>query len=78
MVSLEDLKNTVKEHLKKELKIMEMILSLNENDAQEFKDWYINQPLAKGIVEVYGLVDRRRIPDTNLSSDANDLLGQRD
>jgi hypothetical protein len=59
LVSLEDLKNIVTEHLKKELKIMEMILSLDENDAQEFKDWYINQPLAKGIVEIYGLLDRR-------------------
>ena len=44
-----------------------MILSLNENDAQEFKDWYINQPLAKGTVEVYGLVERGRISDTNVS-----------
>jgi hypothetical protein len=32
---------------------MEMVLSLNENDAQEFKDWYINYPLAEGIVELW-------------------------
>ena len=41
------------------------------------KDWYINEPLAKGI-EVYGLVERRRISDTNASRVANGLLGQRD
>jgi hypothetical protein len=48
-----------------------------KNDEQKFKDWYINQPLAKDI-EVYGLVERRRISDTNVSRDADVLLGQRD
>ena len=40
---------------------MKMILSLDEKDAQEFKDWYINQPLAKGLEEIYGLVGSRPI-----------------
>jgi hypothetical protein len=77
LVSLDDLKNTVTEHLRKELKIMEMILSLNENDAREFKDWYINQPLSKGIVGLYGLVGTRPNGDGKIKFHHNVNLEQR-
>jgi hypothetical protein len=68
LATLEEVKNAVKVYLKEELKIMEMILKLNEKDAMDFKDWYINQPLYKGAVEIYGLVEsgNRRMGYTKL------------
>jgi glutamyl-tRNA reductase len=76
LTTLEELKNIIQENLKKELKIMEMILSLSENDAQEFKDWYIKQPIVKGIDEIYGLVGSRTMGYTKTKEHNNNISRQ--
>ena len=77
MATLDEAKNVIKEHLKKELKTMEMILLLNEKNAQDFKDWYINQPLVKGLEEIYGIMESRRMGHTKIERDSTIQLGQR-
>ena len=52
-------------------------LSLDENDTQEFNDWYIKQPIAKDIVEIYGLVGTRSNGDGQIGFHHNFGLGQR-
>jgi hypothetical protein len=76
LTTLDELKNIVVEHLKKELKIMETILNLDENDATQFKEWYINQPLTKGIDEIYDIVGSRGMGYTKIKRDSTIQLGQ--
>ncbi len=56
--TLEELKQFTIQHMKKELDIMEMMLQLNNDHAQEFHKWYINYPYCKGIRKIQDLVKR--------------------
>jgi hypothetical protein len=78
LATLEELKNTVKAYLKEEMNIMEMILRLDDKDAPDFKDWYINQPLYNGVVEIYGMVESRSrtMGHTKTADDSNAIIGQ--
>ena len=56
--SLTDVKRMTVQHLKRELDIMEAILQLNETDAKEFYNWYVNHQGVKNIREVIKVVGR--------------------
>jgi hypothetical protein len=57
-LTLDELKTITIEHMKKELDIMEMMLTINVNDTKEFYKWYINHPYCRGIREIQELVKR--------------------
>lgn len=57
-ISLAELKEIIVSHLKKELDIMEMMLTLDGSETKEFCEWYINHPYKKGIKEIQELVKR--------------------
>ena len=59
LVSLEELKQIVKEHMKKELDIMDIILQSDKNVVEEFHGCYINHPYVKGIEELRKIVRER-------------------
>jgi hypothetical protein len=59
MMTLDELKEFVEAHLKKELKIMEMLFLLEKKDVEEFTRWYKNHPYCKGIDEIKELVGKR-------------------
>jgi hypothetical protein len=59
LVSLEELKQIVKEHMKKELDIMDIILQSDKNVVEEFHRWYISHPYVKGIEELRRVVRER-------------------
>ena len=47
MVSLDELKKLMEEHLRRELDILEMVLKLEENEAEKVLKWYLNHPLVR-------------------------------
>ena len=57
-MSLEKLKKTVEDHLRRELGIFEEVLKLSEEDTETFYNWYINHKYVKGIEEVVEIVGR--------------------
>ena len=58
MSPLDRLKKTVKDHLKRELDIMDCILKLTAKDTEEFYKWYMKHPYRKDIEEVVQVVRR--------------------
>lgn len=72
MSSLEELKKIGYEHLKLQLHMTEILLSIDKDQVKEFKTWYNNHPLAKGIEEVMQILGRRSRQDPNSSSYGTD------
>jgi len=74
--SLEKLKQRVEAHIKNKLDIMEMTLSLDKNEIEEFHRWYNNGNWDLGdfieIVRINGTdfirTDRNHTPADNLGS----------
>ncbi|MDP9290385.1 MAG: hypothetical protein M3P08_19610 [Thermoproteota archaeon] len=58
MFTLNELKQIVEQHMKNELGVMELTLSLENKDVDEFTRWYINHPISRGIREVQEIVRR--------------------
>ena len=54
--ALVELENLVSQNLNAQLKIIEIIIKLDEKDAQAFRDWYNNNKTRTGIEEVYAIV----------------------
>jgi hypothetical protein len=60
VLTLIELKKIVEQHMKNELGVMELTLSLQNKDIEEFTRWYINHPISRGIREVQEIVRRGR------------------
>ncbi|MDR4491607.1 MAG: hypothetical protein R2685_12015 [Candidatus Nitrosocosmicus sp.] len=58
--TLEELKEITRQHMKKELDIMEMMFYLKDNEVNDFYQWYINHPYCKGIREIQEFVKQRK------------------
>ena len=56
LVTLDNLKIIVEDHMKRELDIMEIILKSDKNVVEEFYRWYISHPYCKGIDELRQIV----------------------
>ena len=51
-MNLDETKRLVDEHLKRELEIMDAIMTLDERDVSDYYDWYMNNPRRKAIEEI--------------------------
>ena len=72
------LKWAVEKNLNEHLDIIQRILSLNEEEASEFSDWYNNNRTRKAIEDIYGAVESRAIRHTKTEKLGTLFMGRSD
>ena len=72
------LKWAVEKNLNEHLDIIQKILSLNEEEASEFSDWYNNNRARKAIEDIYGAVESRAIRHTKTEKLSTLFMGYPD
>jgi glutamyl-tRNA reductase len=72
------LKWAVEKNLNEHLDIIQKILSLNEEEASEFTDWYNNNRTRKAIEDIYGAVESRAIRHTKTEKLSTLFMGHPD
>jgi hypothetical protein len=73
-VELRDLKKIVEEHMKQEIEIMKIILTLEKESVEDFRRWYISHVYYKGIGELIENVKRGGTGNEN-QRDCNHIVG---
>ena len=73
-VELRDLKKIVEEHMKQEIEIMKIILTLEKESVEDFRRWYISHVHYKGIGELIENVKRGGTGNEN-QRDCNHIIG---
>ena len=73
-VELRDLKKIVEEHMKQEIEIMKIILTLEKESVKDFRRWYISHVYYKGIGELIENVKRGGTGNEN-QRDCNHIIG---
>jgi len=72
------LKWAVEKNLNEHLDIIQRILSLSEEEASEFSDWYNNHRTRKEIEDIYGAVESRAIRHTKTEKLGTLFMGYSD
>lgn len=68
----------VERNLDEQLDIIQKLVSLQEQDAAEFIDWYNNNKIRKVIEEIYGRMEVRRVGHSEAEELSNVFLGSAD
>ena len=74
-IGLRELKKVVEEHMKQELEIMKIILTLDKESIEDFKRWYISHVYYKGIGELIENVKRGGGTDNENQRECNRIIG---
>jgi hypothetical protein len=73
-IGLRALKKIVEEHMKQEIEIMKIILTLNKESIEDFKRWYIGHVYYKGIGELIENVKRGTDADNENQRECDHII----
>jgi len=58
MNKVDELKEKVREHLKRELEIAREIVALSQKELEEYKEWFYENPTVKKALKVSELLEK--------------------